>query len=331
MISSEPPETRGFLDHDLVIDKSKRIYVVVGNTHPNGLIIAYLKYVLSKKPTLWGRKNTYYERVLREYSVEEVLRVALEAGTQFYDPTLGVTVPAVKTSEVREWLKPEEKLRELRKHVNDHIELVGVEISDTVSSLTGLSPNSMGITGSVLAGIHGPHSDVDVVVYGCREALEFVHASLEIGRLPKEKVVSKVLENSRVLGIEPEIYVKIVPPYKFTCFRGVPITFTFVDRRSYRYGELVLRPVKPVSLVAELAGGEDCEPLFYPSRAQVVRVLEGPKIKGVISYEAEYNYLLYKGGLLKISGMLEESIPGGEYYVVVGGREIKGYVLPYKA
>ncbi|MGC8975189.1 MAG: hypothetical protein ACP5KB_03215 [Thermoprotei archaeon] len=329
MISSEPSETRGFLDHDLIIDKDRRIYVVIGNTHPNGLIIAYLKYVPSKKPTLWGRKNTYYDRVLKKYSVEEVLRVALEVGTQFHDPTLGVTVPVVKASEVKEWLKPEEKLRELRKHVNDHIELVSVEISDIIGSLTGLNPDSMGITGSVLAGIHGLHSDVDVVIYGCREALEFVHASLEVGKLPKEKIASKVLENSRILGIEPEVYVKIIPSYKFVCFKGVPITFTFVDRRSYRYGELVLRPIKPVSLVAELVGG-NCESLFYPSRTQVARVLEGPKIKEVINYEAEYNYLLYKGGLLRVSGMLEESILDGEYYVIVGGREIKGYVLPYE-
>lgn len=330
MISSEPSENRGFLDHDLIVDKDGRIYLVVGNTHPSGLIIAYLKYVTSKKPTLWGRRNTYYERVLREYSVEEVLRVSAEAGTQYYDPTLGVSVPVVKTSEVREWLRPEEKLGRLRRRVDDLIELVSVEVSDIVSDLTGLSDSDIGVTGSVLAGIHGPHSDVDLVIYGCREALKFVQSSLEMSKLPGEKIATKVLENSRVLGIEPETYVKLIPPYKFLCFRGVPITFTFADRRSYRYGELVLRPIKPVSLVVDVVGG-DCRSLFYPSRTQVGRILEGPEIREVISYEAEYNYLLYRGGLLRISGVLEKSIPDGEYYVVVGGRENKGYVLPYQA
>jgi len=228
-----------------------------------------------------------------------------------------------------EWLKPEERLRELRKHVKDFVELVSVEVSDFVSDVTGLSVNCMGITGSVLAGIHGPHSDVDLVIYGCREALEFVQASIEMSKLPAGKVASKILENSRILGIEPETYAKIIPPYKFTCFKGVPITFTFVDRRAYRYGDLVLRPLKPVSLIAEITGG-DCKSLFYPSRTQVVRVLEGPAVKEVISYEAEYNYLLYKGGTLRISGMLEESVPDNEYYVVVGGRESKGYVIPHR-
>ncbi|MEM1900126.1 MAG: nucleotidyltransferase domain-containing protein [Zestosphaera sp.] len=328
MISSEPSEDRSFLDHDLVVDRDERIYLVVGNTHPNGLVVAYLKYVPSKKPTMWGKGGTYYERVLREYSVEEVLRVSSEVGAQFYDPTLGVSIPVVKTSEVKEWLKPEEKLERLRRRADDLIELVSVEVSDIISDLTGLSAGSIGVTGSVLAGIHGPHSDVDLVIYGCREALEFVQASLEIGKLPEEKIAAKVLENSRVLGIEPEMYVRIIPPYKFTCFKGVPITFAFVEKRNYRYGELVLRPLKPVSLVVEVIGG-DCRSLFYPSRTRVDRVLEGPRVREVISYEAEYNYLLYRGGLLKISGMLEESTPDSEYYVVVGGRENKGYVVSY--
>lgn len=329
MISSEPSESRGFLDHDLVVDRDRRIYLVVGNTHPNGLIVAYLKYVPSEKPTLWGRRNVYYERVLREYSVEEVLRVSSEIEAQFYDPTLGVSIPVVKTSEVKEWLRPEEKLERLRRHADDLIELTSVEVSDILSDLTGLSHNNMGVTGSVLAGIHGLHSDVDLVIYGCRETLEFVQSSPEMCKLSEEKIVTKVLENSRILGIEPETYVKLIPPYKFACFRGVPVTFTFVDRRSYRYGELVLRPIKPVSLLVDVVGG-DCRSLFYPSRTQVDRVLEGPKIKEVISYEAEYNYLLYRGGLLRISGVLEKSVPDNEYYVVVGGRENKGYVLPQR-
>lgn len=328
MISSEPSEIRGFIDHDLIIDRDRKIYVVLGNTHPNGLIIAYLKYAPSKKPTLWGRKGVYYERVLREYSVNEVLRVTSEAGTQFYDPTLGVTIPVIKVSEVKDWLKPEEKLRELRKHVNDFIELASVEVSDMISDLTGLSIDNMGVTGSILAGIHGPHSDIDLVIYGCRETLEFVQANLEMSKLPKEKIMPKILENSRILGIEPEVYIKIIPPYKFTCFKNVPVTFTFADRRNYRYGEVVLRRIKPVSLVAEVVEG-DCKSLFYPSRTRVARVFEGPEIKEIISYEAEYSYLLYKGGLLRISGTLEKSIPDNEYYVIVGGRENRGYVLPY--
>jgi len=328
MISSEPSDVRGFLDHDLIIDRDNRIFVVVGNTHPKGLIIAYLKYVSSRKPTLWRGRGTYYERVLREYSVEEVLRVSSESGAWFHDPTLGVSIPVVKVSDVLEWLKPEERLGELRKHVKDFVELVSVEVSDFVSSVTGLSVGNMGVAGSVLAGIHGPHSDVDLVIYGCRESLEFVQTSLEMSKLPAERVASKILENSRILGIGPETYAKIIPPYKFACFKGVPITFTFVDRRTYRYGDLVLRPLKPVNLIAEVAGG-DCKSLFYPSRTQVVRVLEGPAVKEIISYEAEYNYLLYRGGVLRISGMLEESVPDNEYYVVVGGRESKGYVIPH--
>ena len=34
-----------FLDHDIVVDRYGRVYVVLGNYHPHGMVYAYLKYV----------------------------------------------------------------------------------------------------------------------------------------------------------------------------------------------------------------------------------------------------------------------------------------------
>lgn len=328
MISSKPSEFRGFLDHDLIIDAKGNIYVVVGNRHPPGLVTAYVKYTPTTNPTLWRGRFTYYDRVLREYDVRELVKTMEGFGIQVYDPTLNVLVPAVPESAVKEWLKPESRMKELRKRVSDDIELTAVEVSELISTAAGVDPENIGVTGSILAGIHGRHSDVDLVIYGCRDVLKFVEMECPyLVRMSAGWVENKIVSNSRILGLRPEVYKKITPPYKFLSYRGVPITFTFVSRDRVRYGELVLKPIKPVDAVVEVEGG-DCRALFYPSYSSITKTIEGPEMKGLISYEAEYGYLLYKGGRLRASGILEISAPEGESYLLVGGREYRGYIVP---
>ncbi len=329
MISSKPSDERGFLDHDLIIDMGGNIHVVVGNRHPPGLVTAYVKYVPTSRPTLWRGRFTYYERVLREYCVEELVKVMQEFGTQTYDPTLNVFVPAVPESMIRVWLKPELRMDMLRRRVSDDVELAAVEVSELVSERTGVEPGNIGITGSVLAGIHGMHSDVDLVIYGCRDAVKFVEAwhCLNVVKMLTDRVTDKIARNSRILGLSPELYRKLIPPYKFLSYKGIPVTFTFVSKDQARYGGLVLKPLKPVDAVVEVEGG-DCGALFYPSHATVIKTVEGLALRGLISYEAEYSYVLYKGGKLRVSGMLELSIPDGEPYLLVGGREHRGRIVP---
>ncbi|MEM4485704.1 MAG: hypothetical protein QW116_00500 [Zestosphaera sp.] len=327
MIDSKPSECRGFLDHDLVVDVEDNIYVVVGNRHPPGLITAYVKYAPTSNPTLWRGRFTYYERVLREYDVSELVKVMRRFGIQVYDPTLNVLVPAVPESAVRKWLKPELKMEELRRRASDAVELTAVEVSELMSA-SGVNPRNVGVTGSVLAGIHGRHSDVDLVIYGCRDVLEFVEAPHPyLSRMPANWIEGKIMNNSRTLGLSPNIYRRIIPHYKFLSYKGVPVTFTFVGRDRIRYGELVLKPVKPTDAVIEVEGG-DCRALFYPSHVLATGRVEGVKVKGLISYEAEYGYVLYRGGRLRVSGMLEMSMPEEEFYLLVGGREHRGYVVP---
>lgn len=295
MISSKPSEERGFLDHDLIVDTEGNIHVVMGNRHPPGLITAYIKYVPTSRPTLWRGRFTYYERVLREYSVEELVKVMQGFGTQIYDPTLNVFIPAVPESMIKVWLKPELRMDMLRRRVSDNVELVAVEVSELVSETVGVEPGNIGVTGSVLAGIHGMHSDVDLVIYGCRDVVKFVEIPhLNMVKMPAGWVADKIVRNSRILGLSPELYRELIPPYKFLSYKGVPVTFTFVSKDQTRYGGLVLRPLKPVDAVVEVEGGV-CEALFYPSHVIVVKTVEGPVLRGLISYEAEYDYVLYRG------------------------------------
>ncbi|PUA33580.1 MAG: hypothetical protein B7O98_03950 [Zestosphaera tikiterensis] len=321
-----------FLDHDLVIDKDGRIYVVVGNKHPPDALIAYLKYVPTTSKTLWKGVFTYYERVLREYSAADLQRVMFAYGGYRYDSTLNTLVPYVKKDHIGLWLKPEEKLMELRRRVKDLIEETAVEAAEFVASRSGVNPRKLGIGGSILAGIHGPHSDIDLIVYGCKEAIDVVETrDLGLSEVSESVYKEKIVKELKLAGLNPGLYEVFKPFRKYYMFRGFNVTISFVNEFSGRYGDEVLTPLKPVEAVIEVVEN-DCRALFYPSYASVVKVktssLGDVGIDGIVCYNGFFNSLLYRGGVLKVKGLLEVSKPSGKHYVVVGVKEGQSYILP---
>ncbi len=321
-----------FLDHDLVIDRDGRIYVVVGNRHPPDALIAYLKYVPTTSKTLWKGTLTYYERVLKEYSVEDLKKVMLTYGSYRFDPTLNTMVPYVKKDRIMFWLKPEEKLLELRKRAKDLIEGVVVEVAEVLASRSGINPYKLGIGGSILAGIHGPHSDIDLIVYGCKEAVNVIETEdLGLVKASEDLHKEKIVKELKLIGLSPELYEMFKPFRRYYTFKGFNVTLSFVNEFSERYGEEVLTPLKPIEAVIEVLEN-DCRALFYPSFASVVKVrsssIGNVRVDGIICYNGFFNLLLFRGGVVKVRGLLEVSKPDDKYYIVVGVKEEQSYILP---
>lgn len=338
MISSKPSD-RSFLDHDIVEDDGGRIYVVVGNSHPPNGLIAYLKYVPVYKPTLWRGRNVWYERALKYYGVRNVREVMKKYGKLTYDPSLHTHVPFIELSSVSVWYRPEEGLRRIMHEANDSLEIYALEAIDRIRSVTSIPTCSLGIGGSILLGIHNvKHSDINIVVYGCKEATEIVYSrTAGLDPLPENIIRKRLCNQSMQFNIPLSELSKINPPYKMRSIKGRPVGLTFVSRQVKRYCEKILVPKAPIEAVLEVVGG-DCRSLQYPSITEVIKVkkvFQGSRVlknignvKFVISYESLFNYVLFKGGDVRVKGILEEVYPGGENIILVGGFEEPGYVLP---
>ncbi len=341
MIGSEPAEV--VLDHDHLEDVGGAIYVAVGNRHLPNAAVAYLKYLPTDRRTPWCRSSICFERVVRRYGASYVLSTVRELQEEVYDPALGVTVPVVRFSRVRAIYRPRERLAEILRGPRDPVELDVVESYTTLRSCTGVSPSSVGVDGSVLVGIHNPEiSDVDLVVYGCRDSVEVASTAHQaFGRLPTEVEVRRLRTMSEVYGLPPEVLVAISPPYKRLYLSGRrEVNIMFSGDRVERYGERVLTPVAVAEALLDVDGG-DCRSLYYPGEARVSRTLylrvERPlaelalntsRVELVLNYESLYSYVLFRGGLTRVRGVLALERTSSSLALVVGTRETWSYVVP---
>jgi len=343
MIYSKPSDERGFRDHDLLVDKLGRIYVVVGNVHPPGQVIAYVKYVPTNKVTQWRRFSTYYERVLKHYDVKLMRKTSREHGIIEKDPIIGAPTPKLPVSSIKEWLAPESRMAELLREINDPVEEEALSAATMVADAGGISLNSVGVTGSILAKMHNTlFSDVNLVIYGCREAIAVAATPLRgFNELPKNIFNARILRKSRSLNLPPEVVASLYPPYARIAIKDRPVGITFVNNTCRRYGEEVFQPICIAEVEAYVEPWQ-CSALFYPGSASinaVTKVYEAScggvdraelirNLNLVITYEGLFNYVLFKGGKLRLRGVLERVIPSSTFALLLGGAEEPGYVLP---
>jgi predicted nucleotidyltransferase len=223
----------------------------------------------------------------------------------------------------------------------DALEVKALDAVLRLSDAVGVKTLSMGVGGSILLGSHNPHfSDINIIVYGCRDALNVALAEeTRLDPMPQQTLTRRIRNKSRLHGLPPDVVEDLIPSYRRVAVGGTPVGITFVDSMPGRYGEEVLKPVARVKCEAYVEGG-DCGSLFYPSRTKVsecrFRKVEGlpaedlrpDEVSEVLNYEGLFNYALFRGGYVKIEGILERRYPGGDAVILVGGKEHPGYVIP---
>ncbi len=323
------------MDHDIVEDINNRIYVVVGNQHPPNGLIAYLKYIPGNGAGIWVRQGMPFKRVLKAYGVKS-LHTYLPRHQEFvYDPVLNSYVPMVNKSSILKYYYPEIRLHEILSRVDDELEFSVIEFIDILRKHSRLSVNDLGITGSLLTKTHNVNvSDVDMVIYGCNNALEFMDC---VSYFDKAKLTYEdLVKQSNTYGLDVDTLARINPPYKRILVRGKEVNVIFVDNSPPpRYGSRIYVNLGVMEVVAEVIGG-NCRSLMYPSIAEVSRIKDvilgdsslARLIKYVVSYEGLYSYQLFLGGNLRIRGLIQMVIPDHEYQLLVGGIEEPGYVIP---
>lgn len=320
---------RGFRDRDFIQTQEDMFFCVIGETHPKDRVIAYLKYVLDKTGR-WGKGSKRYARILKSYttvSVKDVLNF-LKVKHPYYVSrleNLGFEMITVPVDRVKTHYKPEKRLEELSEkdtHRLDRLEKKALELAELLSDAAGVSLTHLGVTGSILLGIHNPSfSDIDLVVYGRRNsfrvkaALEVLHGDNVIQRITGEKFKKWVLDKARQYNLTlrdaEEICRRVWNRgfYQETPFSVHPVRLEEEVRVPYED----IRCVSEGSAKVRAVILEDEDSLFLPAvyRVSEVEFLNGNPVQDlveIVTYEGFYSGILKKGDYLEAKGKIEKVV-----------------------
>ncbi|WP_245526401.1 hypothetical protein [Desulfurococcus mucosus] len=321
------------LDHYYLRLANNCFFVVVGNRHLGYGFIGYIKYCpLQEGSSIWASRGIPLERLVKWYDAREIHEYT---PWKTYIPYYDAELPYVPMWLVTEFYNPVDRLLEIIRSPRDGLEQEVIEVSTCLGSLIG-GLDDVGVTGSLLPGIHNPlFSDIDLVVYGWRKGLDVVEAISENRDVFKPFTGSRLLEWSKRIsertGLTRRQVELLYRNWRRGVFNGREYSVTYSGNIHGSLSVLQgFRTIGVTEITAELSGGVDA--LDYPSKSRIerYRVIGGSNtpfdIVYVESFESLYTPLLYEGGKAFIRGLLQCS--QGLCKILVGGVEEKGFIAP---
>ncbi len=154
-----------FREGDFVESKEGLIFDVKGVLHPPERVIAFVRYIPSPKGDRVRRGVKY--RKIYDLSARYEFLTTHYPQYLVHDKVLGVRVNEVPVQDLAHHYQPQDKTqRLLRNNQVDGVEQDAVEFITLLRETSHISTEKMGVSGSILVGLHTTNSDIDVIIYG---------------------------------------------------------------------------------------------------------------------------------------------------------------------
>jgi len=317
--------------------KEGLIFTVKGLLHPPDRVIAYLRYFPDPEGDR-KRNDILYRRV---YGFEEQQKI-LESRFPVYlkeDPVLGIRVQAVPRELMRRIYDPCRELKALQSRGTGNLVEEKTIAFARLLMQTGHAPSeNIGVSGSVMLGLHNSESDIDLMVYGEMESKRIYQALQRLLDDPSKPVRRPVGKELKKLHDSH----KKDTPLSFVDFNRLQLrkanegyfeeTQYFIrfvkrlDQQVEKYGDPSFEFLGSATIRARIK--DDRDAIFTPCRYVVeeVMVREGkaaPHIREVISFRGRFSDQARTGELVLARGSLERVIPRAApiyHRLNVGGR-----------
>ncbi|MCX8150675.1 MAG: hypothetical protein N3D85_04150 [Candidatus Bathyarchaeota archaeon] len=333
---------------DLIKTKDNIIFDVKGLVHPPNKVIAFPRYIPSPEGNR-GRGDNFYGKV---YNLSERFQYLQKHAPQFivYDPVFGSTLCEVPVDIIVERFDPIERLAKLRTASKlEDLERKAVMLAEALKEAADIPWSSIGISGSIMAGLFTFKSDIDPLVYGttnCRKAYfalqELLKNSASQFRPYTTVELQKLFDfRSKDTYMDFEDFVKVEMRKAFQgMYSDVDYFVRFVkdwNEADEQYGDVYYEDAGHVKLAATIK--DDSEALFTPCRYQIgdVKVLEGPKKEGIseiTSFRGRFCEQAKIGEKITAQGKIEHVTDKRnmhEYYRVIIGNKPSDYMVLSKS
>lgn len=364
------PEERKAKDRDFIRTVEGMLFCVVGYLHLPDKYTAYLKYIPAPQGR-WHKDKERYDRILARYNLSSVRDTVGHLEENYphyihYCPVRDMKFSMVPHGHVEGYYLPEERLREILTAPRDPLEEAAVQLALKVAKGAQIKVEDLGLTGSLLLGIHDPSfSDIDLTVFGLKNALRvkgflspFKGLSKPGGRGDSgaygSELSSSMTAQAQIRGLNQE---------EMESFgRGIMATHPFLSPREARYfvhrrwnylrfggRYFSIHPTRKDGEIIEVYGDhiyrdkgtvrvkalvtDVSEALFSPAIYKVkdVEVIEGRTvdIQEIVSYEGLYAEVVDVNERVEAQGKVE-SIDGCGHRLVIGTTSLQGggYLVP---
>jgi predicted nucleotidyltransferase len=141
------------------------IFDVKGLVHPPDRVIAYLRYVPDRRGSR-ERRGVKYQKVYDLTARANLLRSRWPAYL-YQDPVLNREVQAIPVDMIKQHYLPTERFAGLLHETElDQQERLALDMTKSLVKETGIPASKIGVSGSILVGLHTARSDIDLVLYG---------------------------------------------------------------------------------------------------------------------------------------------------------------------
>lgn len=316
------------------------IFYAKGVAHPPGYVVAFPKYV-PYAPNLSALRGELRYNYVKLATLRDQLKVLRDRYPTYlhHDEYLCREVPLVPQGDVALVYDPVKKAEEvLSSRAVDPPLLEARGLLSLLAEATDLK--ALGLSGSMLVGLYGTASDIDVVVYGEREGKRLYCHLRELA----EKGIVRGYSAAELMELYAERSAETPIPFN---------TFASIERKKvlegvYRgrryfvrlvkgpsgdeiYGSFRCRKVGVAMLKAKVV--DDADSIFTPCRyrVEVLELIKGPNvpIDEIYALRGRFNEVASEGEAVLARGTVEElEYPGGRvrYRLYLGDQG--DYVIP---
>jgi uncharacterized protein len=339
--------------------RDRLFFAVKGFEHPADRVIAVLRYAPDPEKGDRMKGAVPYRRFYHFPEQEQFLQA-------FYPEYLAyllhfqARLQSVPRSMIRRVYDPRVRLQELmRARAIETLEQDAADFAGILQSQADVPWSAIGITGSLLIGLHTGSSDLDIVAFGTENCLK-IHRALRklLGNQSRAAgpgdLPSPVVQEVRPLnaaGVR-ELYAQRIPDTRMDFLDFVRAENNKVNQGQFRSrtyfirfvkdaheacgteGSFCYSPVGRVKISASIA--DDGEAIFTPCRYKLVHVrsLEGPSIpqlNEIVSFRGRFCEQARTGDQVIASGTLErvQSSRGDAWHrLLLGNSPEDSMVVP---
>ncbi|MEM3731095.1 MAG: hypothetical protein QW667_06715 [Candidatus Bathyarchaeia archaeon] len=333
-----------FREGDFIKTKNGLICDVKGLVHPPNRVIAFIRYFPSSAGVRKG-KTTFYEKV---YSLSERYCWLRKNFPEYlvYDKVFDENLCEVPTEDVKRHFKPVDALKRLRKSESlDDLEHRVLQMAEILKSSTGVPWDTVGVSGSIMVGLHTQSSDIDLIFYGsenCKKVYSAIKNFFKDSNSPlkpysldelKQLFDFRSKDTKMSFGDFVAVESRKVLQGKFM---GSNYFIRFVKDWSEigeSYGDVCYKNCGYARIEATVV--DNSESIFTPCKYKIenVKVLEGPKlqpIKEIASFRGRFCEQAKKGETVVAQGKVERVIDckrDEEYFRLLLGGKTSDYMI----